>query len=215
MEGAVMIKDIGREVIQEKIQEKIQSICKSLMRLVEETKESRGKIAMLEAEVEKLEAEVEKLKAEVEKLKAEVEKLKEECKDLTTNSFISLTGEVVKKVEMKIVDLLGGDGTVCEYVTLKHVVNNFSNPARLVEEEVFHSEDEVKEANRRWQELKEKYELNFYHLAVMKCLGVQRSREAHPEISTVEAIKVIQSTRDRKTQEVLDKLVPIIQDHGI
>ena len=182
-----MIKDVGREVIQEKLQ----SIWKSLMRLKEETKELRGEIAMLEAEVKKL---------------------GEEIKDLTTNS---LTGEVVKKVEMKIVDLLGGDGTVCEYVTLKHVVNNFSNPARLVEEEVFHSEDEVKEANRRWQELKEKYELNFYHLAVMKCLGVQRSREAHPEISTVEAIKVIQSTRDRKTQKVLDKLVSIIQDHGI
>ena len=182
-----MIKDIGREVIQEKLQ----SICKSLMRLVEETKELRRKIAMLEAEVEKL---------------------KEEFKDLTTNS---LTGEVVKKVEMKIVDLLGGDGTVCEYFTLTHIVNNFSNPARLVEEEVFRSEDEVKEANRRWQELKEKYKLNFHHLFVMKCLGVQRSREAHPEISTIEAIKVIQSTRDRKTQQVLDKLVLIIQDHGI
>ena len=175
------------------------------MRLVEETKELTGGIAMLEAEVKKL-------KEEIKNLKEETKNLKEEIKNLTTNS---LTGEVVKKVEMKIVDLLGGDGTVCEYVTLKHVVNNFSNPARLVEEEVFHSEDEVKEANRRWQESKEKYELNFYHLAVMKCLGVQRSREAHPEISTVEAIKVIQSTRDRKTQEVLDKLVPIIQDHGI
>ena len=196
-----MIKDIGREVIQEKLQ----SICKSLTRLVEETKE-------IEAGVEKLEEECEKLEEECEKLEEECEKLKEEFKDLTTNS---LTGEVVKKVEMKIVDLLGGDGTVCEYFTLTHIVNNFSNPARLVEEEVFCSEDEVKEANRRWQELKEKYELNFHHLFVMKCLGVQRSREAHPEISTIEAIKVIQSTRDRKTQQVLDKLVLIIQDHGI
>ena len=203
-----MIKDIGREVIQEKLQ----SICKSLTRLVEETKEIEAGVEKLEEECEKLEEECEKLEEECEKLKEECEKLKEEFKDLTTNS---LTGEVVKKVEMKIFDLLGGDGTVCEYFTLKHVVNNFSNPARLVEEEVFRSEDEVKEANRRWQELKEKYELNFHHLFVMKCLGVQRSRQAHPEISTVEAIKVIQSTRDRKTQEVLDRLVPIIQDHGI
>ena len=117
-------------------------------------------------------------------------------------------------METKIIDLLGGDGS---HFTLNHVVNKLNNPARLIEEQVFRSEDEVKEADKRWQKLKEQYKLKLKDVSLMKSLRVQSNQRAHPEIgTTVTAMKkVIQSTSDEKIQEVMEKLLPIVQDYRI
>ena len=202
----------------EEIQEKLQSIHEFIMRLAEENKELKGKVTVLEGEnkelkgkVTVLEGENKELKGKVTVLEGEVKKLKQELESLRTDI---LTWEVVKGVETKIIDLLGGDGS---HFTLKHVVNKLNNPARLIEEEVFRSEDDVKEADKRWQKLKEQYKLNLYDVAVMKSLTVQRNQRAHLEMgTTVTAMKkVIQSTRDEKIQEVMEKLLPIVQDYRI
>ena len=189
---------------EEEIQKKLQSIHEFIMRLAEETKELKGRITVLEGENKELKGKVTVLEGEVKKLKHELESLRTDI----------LTWEVVKGVETKIIDLLGGDGS---HFTLNHVVNKLNNPARLIEEQVFHSEDEVKEADKRWQKLKEQYKLNLYDVAVMKSLRVQWNQRAHPEIgTTVTAMKkVIQSTRDEKIQEVMKKLLPIVQDYRI
>ena len=181
---------ISEEEILEEIQEKLQSIHEFIMRLAEENKELKGRVTVLEDEVKKLKQELESLRTDI------------------------LTGEVVNGVETKIIDLLGGDGS---HFTLKHVVKNINNPARLIEEEVFRSEDEVKEADKRWQKLKEQYKLKLKDVVVMKSLRVQSNQRAHPEIgTTVTAMKkVIQSTRDEKIQEVMEKLLPIVQDYRI
>ena len=174
------------------------------MRLAEKTKELKGRVTVLEGENKELKGRVTVLEGEVKKLKQELESLRTDI----------LTGEVVKGVETKIIDLLGGDGS---HFTLNHVVSKLNNPARLIEEQVFRSEDEVKEADKRWQKLKEQYKLNLYDVAIMKSLRVQRNQRAHPEIgTTVTAMKkVIQSTRDEKIQEVMEKLLPIVQDYRI
>ena len=181
---------IPEEEILEEIQEKLQSIHEFIMRLAEENKELKGRVTVLEDEVKKLKQELESLRTDI------------------------LTGEVVKGVETKIIDLLGGDGS---HFTLNHVVNKLNNPARLIEEQVFRSEDEVKEADKRWKKLKEQYKLKLKDVAVMKSLRVQSNQRAHPEIgTTVTAMKkVIQSTRDEKIQEVMEKLLPIVQDYRI
>ena len=134
----------------EEIQEKLQSIHEFIMWLADENKELKGRVTVLEGEnkdlkgrVTVLEGENKELKGRVTVLEGEVKKLKHELESLRTDI---LTGEVIKGVETKIIDLLGGDGS---HFTLNHVVNKLNNPARLIEEQVFRSEDEVKEADKR------------------------------------------------------------------
>ena len=196
---------------EEEIQEKLQSIHEFIMRLADENKALKRRVTVLEGTVTVVEGENKELKGRVTVLEGEVKKLKHELESLRTDI---LTGEVIKGVETKIIDLLGGDGS---HFTLNHVVNKLNNPARLIEEEVFRSEDEVKEANKRWKKLKEQYKLKLKDVAVMKSLRVQWNQRAHPEIgTTVTAMKkVIQSTRDEKIQEVMEKLLPIVQDYRI
>ena len=221
---------------EEEIQQRLQSIHEFIMRLADENKdlkkritvleeelkgtvavlqgeniELKGTVAVLQGENKELKITVAVLQGENKELKITVERLKQELESLQTDI---LTGEVVKGVETKIIDLLGGDGN---YVSLKHVVKNINNPAELIEEGVFRSEDDVKEADKRWKKLKEQYKLKLKDVTLMKSLREQRNQRAHPEIgTTVTAMKkVIQSTRDEKIQEVMKKLLAIVQDYRI
>ena len=178
----------------EEIQERLQSIHEFIMQLAEEKKELKEKVTVLETQVKKL--------------KQELESLKSQQNDI-------LIGEVVKGVERKIIELLGGDGS---YVSLNHVVQNLNNSERLIGEQVFLSEDEVKEADRIWKKLKEQYKLENYHATRLRSLRKVRNQRAHPEIGTAPVTVIeeaLKSTTDKRMQEVLEKLVPIIRDHGI
>ena len=169
----------------------------------EENTELKEKVRALEEENTKLKEKVTKLDAEVKESKQKFESLRNDI----------LTGEVVKGVERKIIALLGGKGS---HIALYNVVNRFDNPEKLIEERVFRSEDQVKEANKRWKKLRGQYKLEPYHVAVMLDLRGQRNERAHPQIDPVTDIEeVIQSTTDEEMQEVLEILVPIIKDHGI
>ena len=196
---------------EEEIQQRLQSIHEFIVRLADENNKLKGRVKVLEGEIAVLQGENKELKVTVAVLQGEVKRLKQELESLQTDI---LTGEVVKGVETKIIDLLGGDGS---HYTLKHVVNKLNNPARLIEEEVFRSEDDVKEADKRWKKLKEQYKLKLKDVSLMKSLRVQRNQRAHPEIATtVTAMKkVIRSTRNEKIQEVMEKLLPIVHDYRI
>ena len=69
------------------------------MQLAEEKKELKGSVTVLEAEDQKVKT----------KTTSNPYVLLQKLKSLQTNI---LTGEVVKEVEMKIIDLRGGDGIV-------------------------------------------------------------------------------------------------------
>ena len=204
---------------------------KRRVRALEENTELKGKVTVLEEENTELKEKVRALAEENKKLKekvtvleeentelkgmvmeldVEVKKLKQEFESPQNNI---LAGEVVRGVETKIIALLGGKGS---HFTLNHIVTHFNDPAKLIRQRVFRSEDQVKEADRRWKKLMEQYKLESYHVAVMESLRWQRNANAHPKINSVTVIeKVIQSTTDEEMQEVLEKLVPMIKEHGI